>query len=218
MPFVRIELAVLTIDNGKLWVLLGRRAEPPHPGRWALPGGVLRIDKDVNLDAAAQRVASERLGIGLPTASQLAAVGGPTRDPRAPWALSLVYRCVAAPGCLAVTPGKRMAELKWVDAQEATDDPNLAFDHGALIGRAIEALRTEVQALNFPSGFLTEPFTLSDLQATAGIVLGRKLDKASFRRRLATSDCVEIVEGQMRTGAFRPAQLYRLSGGGRAMK
>ena len=93
MPFVRIELAVLSVMDGTLQVLLGRRAEAPLAGRWALPGGVLRIDRDADLDAACQRTARERLGIELPGAMQLAAVGGRSRDPRAPWTLSVIYRC-----------------------------------------------------------------------------------------------------------------------------
>ena len=71
MPFVRVELAVLSIVEGSLAVLLGQRAQAPHAGQWALPGGVLRIDLDEDLEAAAQRVANERLGAPLPFIRQL---------------------------------------------------------------------------------------------------------------------------------------------------
>lgn len=211
MPFVRIELAVLSVLDGSLQVLLGRRAEAPQAGRWALPGGVLRIDLDADLDAACQRTARERLGIELPGAVQLAAVGGRTRDPRAPWALSVIYRCTVTPGQLAVEPGKRMAELKWVPAESATADDKLAFDHGQLIGRAVHSLRAEVDVLRFAPGLMGETFTLGELHAASEAVLGRPLDKSSFRRRLEAAGCVQPEPGEMRTGAFRPAQLYRLS-------
>ena len=94
MPFTRVEVAVMALVDGGLQVLLARRAEAPHAGAWALPGGVLRIDLDGNLDDAARRVMRERLGVDLPFLRQIQAVGGPTRDPRAPWALSLVYRAL----------------------------------------------------------------------------------------------------------------------------
>ncbi|MCU0837041.1 MAG: NUDIX domain-containing protein [Chromatiaceae bacterium] len=58
MPFTRVEIAVLSVVDGRLCVLLARRAEEPHAGKWALPGGVLRIDLDGSLDAAAQRASS----------------------------------------------------------------------------------------------------------------------------------------------------------------
>lgn len=212
MPFVRIELAVLAVSGDRLQVILGKRSEAPYAGRWALPGGVLRIDLDVDLDAACQRVARERLGVELPGAQPLGAVGGRARDPRAPWALSVVYLCATTPAALAISPGKRLEELKWVEASVAAADERLALDHAQLVGRAADALRGEVDALRFPKGLMAEPFTLADLQATSQAVLGdtRKLEKSSFRRRIDAAGCVEAVQGALKTGAFRPAQLFRL--------
>lgn len=210
MPFVRLELAVMTIIDGALSVLLGKRTEAPYAGRWALPGGVLRIDLDSNLEAAAQRVAGERLGTDLPHVSQLCAVGGRQRDPRAPWGLSLVYRAMLPVGRLDATPGKRLDELRWVPAETVAQDSKLAFDHGELISRAVEATRSEFDNLQFPSGFIGDLFTLSELQSVSEAVQGRRLDKSSFRRRLADRGCVAEVPGEIRTGTFRPAQLYRL--------
>src|SRR5690242_9781893 len=87
MPFTRVEVAVLGVLDGALHVLLAKRAQAPHAGKWALPGGVLRIDLDRSLDAAARRVMHERTGLDVPALQQLGAEGGPTRDPRAPWGL-----------------------------------------------------------------------------------------------------------------------------------
>lgn len=210
MPFVRIELAVLSVLDAQLQVLLGRRTEEPQAGRWALPGGVLRIDLDADLDAACQRIAQERLGIGLPGATQLLAVGGRSRDPRSPWALSVVYRSTVPLGQLAAEPGKRLAELKWVPAGRAATDAKLAFDHGHIVGQAVQTLRAEVEALRFAPGLMPQAFTLGELQAAAEAVLGRTLDKSSLRRKIDALGVVQALPGQWRTGAFRPAQLFRL--------
>lgn len=212
MPFVRMELAVLSIVDERLSVLLGRRAQAPHAGHWALPGGVLRIDLDEDLEAAAQRVASERLGSALPFLRQLSAVGGRSRDPRAPWALSVVYRALLPVESLELLPGKRLEQLEWRPADEAAADPGLAFDHAALVGDAVAATRREIDGLDLPFGFLPAQFTLGELQACCEAILGHRLDKSSFRRRLDDRDLLEPVPGAMRTGAFRPAQLYRRKG------
>ena len=90
-----------------------------------------------------------------------------------------------------------------------SEDGGLAFDHAALIGQAVVATRAEVDGLELPFGFLPEEFTLGELQSTCEELLGRRLDKSSFRRRLAERDVLEPVVGVMRGGAFRPAQLYR---------
>lgn len=209
MPFTRIELAVLSIVDGSLGVLLGRREQAPHKGKWALPGGVLRIDLDGDLSAAAQRVADERLGVSLPFLRLLTAVGGKTRDPRAPWGLAIVYRALVPLDAFDPQAGKRLEELRWVPVDEAAADTRLAFDHAELIQGAAAATRVEIDRLDLPFDFLPAKFTLGELQALCEAMLGKHLDKSSFRRRLDERELVQPVSGEFRTGAFRPAQLYR---------
>ena len=210
MPFTRLEIAVLSLVDGGLQVLLARRAEAPHAGRWALPGGVLRIDLDASLDAAAERVMHERLRLELPFLRQLCAAGGPTRDARAPWALSVVYRALVPADKVQPAAGKRIEALAWRPVDDAIADKALAFDHSLLVSRAVESTRAEVERLDLPVGFLPDLFTLGELQSTCEQLLGRRLDKSSFRRKLADRQLVEPVEGAMKTGANRPAQIYRL--------
>ncbi len=209
MPFTRIELVIMSIVEGSLAVLLGKRAGTPHKGRWALPGGVVRIDLDKDLEAAAQRVAGERLGAKLPYLRQLQAVGSMTRDSRAPWALSIVFRALIPVEAIDPQAGKRLEAIKWCPIEEAMVDAKLAFDHADLIRSAAEATRAEIERLDLPFGYLSDAFTLGELQACCEAILGRRLDKSSFRRRLDERELLEPVLGQMRTGAFRPAQLYR---------
>jgi len=209
MPFVRLELVVLQPGADALEVLLVKRAEAPHKGRWALPGGVLRTDLDDSPDAAAARVAKERLGLGLPALAQVVAVGGPQRDPRAPWALSLVYRCLVPNGAIAPVEGKRVEAIAWRSAVEASGDNLLAFDHAALVARTLELTRRETRAFTLPFGLLPAAFTLAELQQACERVLGSSLDKSSFRRRLADREVVQPLEGESRTAGGRPAQLYQ---------
>jgi len=209
MPFTRLEIAVMSLVDGVLQVLLARRAEAPHAGKWALPGGVLRIDLDDSLESAAQRVMRERLRIELPFLRQLVAVGGPRRDPRAPWALSVAYRALVPAEQVSPSAGKRIEALAWRPVEDAMLDRRLAFDHSALVERAVATTRAELDRLELPFGFLPLQFTLGELQTTCEQLLGRRLDKSSFRRRLADRELVEPIEGAMRGGAFRPAQLYQ---------
>lgn len=212
MPFTRLELAVLSLVDGRLAVLLGKRTQAPHAGRWALPGGVLRIDLDDDLEHAVQRTARERLGSELPFVRQLTTVGKKARDPRAPWSLAIVYRAMLPQDTFDPVAGKRLEALRWVSADEAAVDTQLAFDHAQLVQRAVDVTRTEAEQLVLPGGFLPASFTLGELQATCEQILGRPLDKSSFRRKLSDRDLVEPVLGEMRGGANRPAQVYRWSG------
>jgi 8-oxo-dGTP diphosphatase len=211
MPFTRLEIAVMGRIDGQLHVMLVRRAQAPYAGRWALPGGALRIDLDSSLEHAAQRVMRERLGVTLSFLRQLVAVGGPSRDDRAPWALSVVYRALTDPASLPASPGKRVEAIAWRPVDELEGDRSIAFDHAGLIAQAVSATRDDVERLMLPAGYLPEAFTLAELQATCEELLGRNLDKSSFRRKLADRGLVEPIEGAWRGGANRPAQMYRLA-------
>ena len=214
MPFTRLEIAVLGLIDGHLHVLLARRATAPHAGSWALPGGALRIDLDASLDAAARRVMRERLNLDLPFLRQLGATGGPTRDPRAPWALSIVYRALVRGATTTPVAGKRIEALDWRPAAQAMADPGLAFDHAALVAQAVAATREEVERLELPAGLLPPCFTLGELQTLCEQMLGRRLDKSSFRRKLAERGLVTPVPGALRLGANRPAQVFELARSG----
>lgn len=209
MPFVRVELVPMTIHNKALHVLISKRQEEPSQGLWALPGGVLRIDLDESIEAAAQRVARERLGRWLENLSQVTAVGGPNRDPRAPWALSVVYRCMV-PADIETTPGKRVQELSWYPVAKLAGDCTLAFDHDSLIEESLMALRTDIKNFKFQKGCLPTEFTLPELQTYAEVILGSRLDKVTFRRRVETSGILKAISGATKGGAHRPAQIYQL--------
>jgi 8-oxo-dGTP diphosphatase len=212
MPFCRIELAVLAPQGGRLALLLSKRDAVPDRGKWALPGGVVKIEEDADLDDAAARVAKERLG-HLPNGLQpLRAVGGRGRDTRGAargWAISLVYRALlgSPPD---VTAGKRVQELRWVDVTEFGSLGFWAFDHRQLAQEAVATTRRDIEDFRFPPGYLPSKFTLTELQRACEAALGQPLEKSNFRRKLRDRDVVEAVEGEFQTGAFRPAALYRL--------
>ncbi|HMN92221.1 MAG TPA: NUDIX domain-containing protein [Hydrogenophaga sp.] len=211
MPFVRVELVVLSVLEDRLQVLLSRREEAPYQHLWGLPGGVLRIDLDASLEAAARRVAQERLNLALPNLGQVAAVGGADRDPRAPWAMSVVYRSLVQPD-LDAKPGKRVQALSWRPVQALDQGEPLAFDHAELVRQAVESVRREIMEMRFPPGWVPDPFTYSELRTLSESILGAPLDKVTFRRRMDASGIALPLDGQMRAGgAHRPAQLYRLA-------
>ncbi|RYD84218.1 MAG: NUDIX domain-containing protein [Verrucomicrobiaceae bacterium] len=208
MPLVRVDLVVLSVMEQRLQVLLGHREEDPYKGRWGLPGGVLRIDLDESLEAAAQRVALERLNLNLLNVHQVAAVGGVDRDARAPWAMSIVYRSLVQPD-MQLTAGKRIHALAWRPVDELSLRSPLAFDHAALVLHAVSSIRREIAEMRFPAGWVSEPFTYGELQKASEAVLGYALDKVTFRRRMDAAGIALPLKGKMRAGsAHRPAQLY----------
>lgn len=211
MPLCRVEIALLSVVAERLCTLLVQREEEPYKGFWGLPGGVLRLELDKDLNAAACRVARERLRVESPALRQLTAVGAQGRDPRGKhdWGLSVVFYALVPEGSVLPTSGKRVSDLKWFAADDEL--PKMAFDHADLVRQAVEATRFSVANLQFPPGFVPERFTLGELQALSEQVLGCRLDKASFRRKLSDRGIVESLPGeQLRGNAHRPAAIYTL--------
>ncbi len=212
MPLVRIEIVLQSVIEERLATLLIRRAEAPYQGRWAIPGGVIRVDKDADLDRAAARVAAERLGIDGAPLEQMCAVGARDRDPRAAqgWALSVVYRALLSQAPTVAGAGKRVQGLRWLAADDSLPHDRLAFDHGKLSADAAAQTRARVAALEFPRGFAPPRFTLGELQRLCEQVLGASIDKSSFRRKLRDRGLVEPIAGaELRGLPHRPSAIYR---------
>ena len=208
MPLIRLEVGVLAIVDNGLHALLTKRVEEPYFGQWALPGGILRIDLEQTLDEGAQRVMRERLGVTLACLEQLCAVGGAKRDPLVPWALSVAYLALVPAESVHLSAGKRSEILEWRPVENVIGDL-LAFDHANLIRRAVMKQREQVESMMMPSGLLENNFTLSELQLTCEHVIGRPIDKSSFRHKLLNRVLVKSVQGATKGAAIRPAQLFR---------
>ena len=214
MPLARIEVVLQSIVNGRLSTLLVKRSEPPYKGRWALPGGVIRVDLDASLDGAAARVIAERLQISPQGLRQLLTVGGAEREPRAPsgWGLSVIYRAMVREEELQPVAGKRVEGWAWhaVDDLPAIED--VAFDHKAIAQQAAVWTRAEFEELKLSDSLVPGQFTLGELQLICESVLGHRLDKSSFRRKLRDRGVVTPIEGAFQSGMRnRPAGLYQLT-------
>jgi 8-oxo-dGTP diphosphatase len=211
-PMVLVDVALFSVMDDRLHVLLVRRSEEPHAGQWALPGGILKPDVDQNLRGAAQRVMRGKLSVDVPYLEEVCTASGPQRDERG-WSISVLHLALLQMDQVHVAVGKKIDALQWVDA--CSIGSPLAFDHAELLRKAMARLQTKVERHALPLHMLPHKFTLPQLQRTCEIILGRDLDKSVFRRRLKdlhSQDLVEIA-GEMFRGGQRPAQLWRAGDG-----
>lgn len=215
MPFTRVEIAALGVKHDRLQVLLIRRQENPFKGRWALAGGVLRIDLDADLQAAARRVAKERFQTTNFEVQQFRAVGSSNRDGRgqAGWALSVVYFGFIQGDESELTAGKRVEALEWFDVDQLPSREKMAFDHSLLITELTQWVRMRASMLDYVKGLVPSSFTLTKLQALTEGVTGQRYNKSNFRRKLLDRELVEEVPGVIYRGRNRPAIAYRLRDG-----
>lgn len=210
-PRTTVDVVIFTVLDGELQVLLVQRPQDEReafPGRWALPGGYVDVDKDANLLACARRKLKEKTGITSPYLEQLGSWGGRERDPRG-WSATHVYFALVPAANLKPAKGANAADVSWVKVDNAVGQRGLAFDHSEILDAAVERLRGKVEYTSLPAYLLPEPFTLPQLQRIYEIILGRPVDKSGFRTRALAAEFLEEA-GTTEGDSNRVAAAYRM--------
>jgi 8-oxo-dGTP diphosphatase len=205
-PAVTVDCVVFTIIEQQLSVLLVQRKRPPFKGKWALPGGFIRIDE--SLEDAARRELSDETGVGDVFLEQLYTFGDLNRDPRERVVTVAYYALVDwETRELRATDQMGTAGVGWFPIKEP---PELGFDHRRIIQMALERLRGKLEYTTVGFELLPEKFTLTELQRVYEIILDRALDKRNFRKKIKEREksfLLKLPEKRMK-GVHRPAQLY----------
>ena len=219
-PALAVDVVVFGIRDARPAVLLLKRTEHPHAGRFALPGGFVGIDED--LDTAAARVLRDKAGIAAAHREQLFTFGAVNRDPRMR-IVTIAYLVLLAEdaftGALERRPALSAAtiDVPWaseaggpVDLRSVRGEPlALAFDHADILALTMLRLRGKLDYSNVGFALLPELFTLRQLQDVHEAILGTPLNKPAFRRRMLDRGWL-VPTGRMQTGtSHRPAELYR---------
>jgi len=206
---VAVDVALLTVRNDRLQLLLVQPDAAALRGTWALPGR--RVRDDEGLDDTAHRSLAELAGITAPEAhlEQLRTYGELTRDPRGR-VVSVAYLALTpTPGD---PPDTDRAQLFDVARLGTAEGPTLAYDHDRIVPDAIERARSKLEYSALATAFVEEPFTLGELRSIYEAVWGVGLDPANFRRKVvSTPGFVEEAEGLAPPGpgGGRPAKRYR---------
>lgn len=205
-PLVTADVALFTLIEHRLRVLLIQRAEAPSIGDWALPGAILRPDEDESLDDTARRALASKACVDVRHLEQVTTFSGSQRDPRG-WSVSTVYYALLPSDQVPAAAGDRTEAIEWCNP----DSPGypLAFDHAQLLAKALKQLRDKVQRGALPLHLMAEKFTLTDLQRACEAIVGRPYDKAAFRRQIKDEPALIAVDGEFLRGSQRPAQIYR---------
>ena len=198
---VTVDIVIFTIQQGVLKVLLVKRGIAPFIGKFAIPGGFVLEDED--LEQAAVRELKEETGVADVYLEQLYSFGDPKRDPRGRVVTIAYFALISADRKLKA--GTDAAEAAW---HPMDDLPPLAFDHAAILNYALERLRNKLEYTTVGFQLLPEKFTLTELQEVYEAILGKELDKRNFRRKMSVLKILKPLP-EYRRGGQRPAQLYR---------
>lgn len=201
-PSLTVDCVVFGLDDENLKVLLIQRDLEPFQGKWALPGGFVRIGE--TLDDAAKRELSEETGVSNVYLEQLYTFGDLHRDPRERVVTVSYYALVK----LSDHRIKATTDARNAGWFAISDTPKLAFDHDKILEIALGRLKSKLRYQPIGFELLPVKFTLTKLQKLYETVLERELDKRNFRKKILSMDLLIELDEIEQDVAHRAARLY----------
>jgi 8-oxo-dGTP diphosphatase len=226
-PSVTVDLVIMTVQDRDLKVLLVQRGEHPCKGRWALPGGFVRVSDDRNdqgedLDAAALRELEEETGLSPETCGQffleqVKTFGRPGRDPRMRVISVAYYALVRSSLVPLIRAGGDVSSARWFSIADLPKDlareDALAFDHAEILEATLDRARADLDRSTIAFELVPETFTIQELRAVHEAIRAEALDPGNFRKkflRMIEDGLIETARGKRATGT-KPASVYRFA-------
>lgn len=196
---ITVDTVILTLKDNSLKVLLVKRENEPFKGKWAIPGGYVKMSE--NLDEAAMRVLKEKTNVDNIYLEQLYTFGDPLRHPTSRVITCAYFALIRAEDVDVIADDN----VGW---HKVEDLPALAFDHKEIIQYSLKRTRERLELCPVAYQLLNEKFTLTEMQKAYELIMGKTLDKRNFRKKvIQTEGLIELGEFSKSTSK-RPARLY----------
>jgi 8-oxo-dGTP diphosphatase len=205
-PAVTVDVVLVAPVKRRLHVLLIRRKSAPFRGAWALPGGF--VDESESLEAAARRELKEETGTRIRSLAQLAAFGEPGRDPRGHTVSVVFVACLSAP--LSARAGDDAAAARWLPLRRLAEGAGpsgravasrshlpLAFDHGAILRAARQALAAQtLDPFRPPPEFFPRRFSADELADTFACLADGTVSATELTGKLQRCGRIRPLKGK----------------------
>ncbi len=201
-PKVAVDTVLFVVDQGRLKTYLVQLKAGPLRGKWAFPGGLVRVGE--LLDDAARRELHSTTGLECAWLEQLFTFGDPSRDPRA-HVVSVAYMALISDPARVAAPSGKYNSGGWFELPGRL--PPLAYDHSLMADYALSRLRAKLAYTNVAAFAMPKSFTFKELEDLYGAILGRYLDRRNFRRQMLAMGLLKQLPAKRR-GPHRPAALY----------
>lgn len=228
LPGLAMDFVIFGFDQYELKILV---LEYRNTSLFALPGGFVK-EKE-NMNDAARRVLGERTGLSDIYLDQFYTFGDLARYDQEPlrtimqakgmnpaddhWLLrrfvSVGYYALIDFNKAAPTPDPLSDTCVWYTLENL---PKLMLDHKVIVQKALETLRADLDRKlggneSWAAPLLAKAFTMGELQKLYETILGQKLRRSSFQRKMLSLAILERLEKQYSGGAHKAPYLYQFS-------
>lgn len=202
-PAVATDCVIFGYDGMKLKVLLVERGVEPFKGKWAFPGGFLKMNESA--EQGALRELREETSLTPTYVEQFHCFSNPDRDPRER-VISIAF--LALVKISEVKGGDDAAKAQWFAVDEI---PQLAFDHDLILRKAMAYLRERIHFQPIGFELMPEKFTMKQLQMLYEAILDVHFDRRNFTKKMLHFDILTQLDETVWPTAKREAFLYRFN-------
>ncbi|MHA8057857.1 NUDIX hydrolase [Aquirufa nivalisilvae] len=223
LPHISVDCVIFGFHENQSKVLL---LKFKNTTVWSLSGGFVKSSEDI--DQAASRVLFERTGLKDIYLEQFYTFGDVKRNQDAikqhekiqeqigetrvdtsflsDRYISIGYYALVDFSKVNVNLDQMSDQFSWADIH---DIPSMFLDHRAIIDKALERLRWSLDQKLLAFNLLAETFTMSELQQVYETILGKKLVRTNFQRKILSMDILVRLEKRYLGGAHKAPYLYR---------
>lgn len=219
LPNISYDSVIFGFSGEKLKILI---LEYHNMKTFALPGGFVKVDEDLN--SAVHRGLSERTGLKEVYLEQFYTFG--SLDRHCPeimsrimkeqghsdsnhWLLgrfvTVAYYALINYENVTPKPDELSDSIEWYDYDRL---PRLMMDHNKIVEKALEHLRTHLDQKLLSMNLLPDRFTMKDLQLVYEAILGEDLNRANFQRKMLSLDILERHDKLYSGGSHKAPFLY----------
>jgi len=201
---IHVITAIFTVDKGVLKVLLVKRKNEPYKDYWALTGGALYNDE--NLEDGLNREIYEKTGLRNIEVKFSKVFGKKDRSPVMRM-IAITYIGIIDSSIVEIAKDTlKTSNAEWFKIDEV---PQLAYDHNEIIEEAIKTLKDEILKTDLLKVFFPNGFTLPELQKIYESILNKKLDRRNFRKKMLNTNIIIATEEEMTFEGKKKAKIYK---------
>lgn len=220
LTHIAFDSVIFGFSGGQLKILL---LEYHDTGWLALPGGF--VGQDENLDSAVKRGLRERTGLTDIYLEQFHTFGDLDRhQPEVMKAIlkanklslkehawlmdrfiSVAYYALINYDMVVLKPDELSDSIGWYDVDNL---PPLIFKHDQIVQKALETLRLNLERKLVGINLLPAKFTMGELQRVYEAILGQKLRRTTFQRKILSLEILERHEKRFNGKAHKAPYLY----------
>ena len=204
---VHLIASIFTVEKGIVKVLLIRRFNEPFKGMWALVGGALYNNEE--LEVGIQREIFEKTGISGVDVSMFNSFGKLNRSPLQRMIALSYVGVIDSYKVNVIKETLKTSDADWFPLDEI---PELAYDHKEILASAVEELKVRIVKSDILKELYPKGFTMPEIQKVYENILDKKFDKRNFRKKLLSLGIIEETNKSEIFEGRKPAKIFKFKG------